>query len=189
MDEGVLNDTTGHLLQDLRLIDDAGHLNRAAVLLFHPDPERYVFGAYIKIGFFRDDKGNLEFQDEIHGALMEQVDKAMDLIKTKYLIYRISYEGISRRETPQFPVESPEESSLSSFSELFFEFIFLFQQMERFFFSGKQDISRPEFIPEFFDSGIHIFPFSEGKESCFGKRGFPFLSAFSFVGYSLSGGG
>ena len=44
----VLSDTTGHLLQDLRLIDDAGHLNRAAVLLFHPDPERYVFGAYIK---------------------------------------------------------------------------------------------------------------------------------------------
>ena len=84
VDEGVLNDTTGHLLQDLRLIDDAGHLNRAAVLLFHPDPERYVFGAYIKIGFFRDDKGNLEFQDEVHGALMEQVDKAMDLIKTKY---------------------------------------------------------------------------------------------------------
>ena len=26
---------------------------------------------------------------------MEQVDKAMDLIKTKYLIYHISYEGIS----------------------------------------------------------------------------------------------
>lgn len=114
VDEGVLNDTTGHLLQDLRLIDDAGHLNRAAVLLFHPDPERYVFGAYIKIGFFRDDKGNLEFQDEIHGALMEQVDKAMDLIKTKYLIYRISYEGISRRETPQFPVEAIRESLMNA---------------------------------------------------------------------------
>ena len=48
VDEGVLSDTNWHLLQDLRLIDDAGHLNRAAVLLFHPDPERYVFGAYIK---------------------------------------------------------------------------------------------------------------------------------------------
>ena len=114
VDEGVLNDTTGLLLQDLRLIDDAGHLNRAAVLLFHPDPERYVFGAYIKIGFFRDDKGNLEFQDEVHGALMEQVDKAMDLIKTKYLIYRISYEGISRRETPQFPVEAIRESLMNA---------------------------------------------------------------------------
>ena len=99
MDEGVLKDKTEHLLHDLRLIDEDGHLNRAALLLFHPDPERFVFGAYIKIGFFRDDKGNLEFQDEIHGALMEQVDKAMDLIKSKYLIYRISYEGISRRSS------------------------------------------------------------------------------------------
>ena len=114
VDEGVLNDNTEHLLHDLRLIDEDGHLNRAALLLFHPDPERFVFGAYIKIGFFRDDKGNLEFQDEVHGALMEQVDKAMDLIKTKYLIYRISYEGISRRETPQFPVEAIRESLMNA---------------------------------------------------------------------------
>lgn len=113
VDEDVLNDHTEHLLHDLRLIDEDGHLNRAALLLFHPDPERFVFGAYIKIGFFRDDKGNLEFQDEVHGALMEQVDKAMDLIKTKYLIYRISYEGISRRETPQFPVEAVRESLMN----------------------------------------------------------------------------
>ena len=114
VDEGVLNDKTEHLLHDLRLIDEDGHLNRAALLLFHPDPERFVFGAYIKIGFFRDNKGNLEFQDEIHGALMEQVDKAMDLIKSKYLIYRISYEGISRRETPQFPVEAIRESLMTA---------------------------------------------------------------------------
>lgn len=114
VDEGVLNDTTEHLLCDLRLIDDnTNHLNRAALLLFHPDPEKFVNGAYIKIGFFRDDKGNLEFQDEVHGSLMEQVDKAMDLIKTKYLIYRISYEGISRRETPQFPIEAIRESLMN----------------------------------------------------------------------------
>ena len=113
VDEGVLNDKTEHLLHDLRLIDEDGQLNRAALLLFHPDPERFVFGAYIKIGFFRDDKGNLEFQDEVHGSLMEQVDKAMDLIKTKYLIYRISYEGISRRETPQFPLEAIRESLMN----------------------------------------------------------------------------
>ena len=82
-------------------------------MLFHPEPEKFVNGAYIKIGFFRDDKGNLEFQDEVHGSLMEQVNKAIDLIKTKYLIYHISYEGISRRETPQFPVEAIRESQMN----------------------------------------------------------------------------
>lgn len=70
VDEDVLKDTTENLLHDLRLIDtQTNRLTRAALLLFHPDPERFVTGAYIKIGFFRDDKGNLEFQDEVHGSL------------------------------------------------------------------------------------------------------------------------
>lgn len=114
VDADILNDTTEHLLYDLRLIDDdTKQLSRAAVLLFHPDPERYVRGAYIKIGFFRNDNEDLAFQDEVHGSLMEQIDKAMDLIKTKYLIYSITYEGVSRRETPQFPVEALRESLMN----------------------------------------------------------------------------
>lgn len=38
----------------------------------------------------------------------------MDLIKTKYLIYGITYEGISREETPQFPVEAIRESLMNA---------------------------------------------------------------------------
>lgn len=115
VDEEILSDTTEHLLYDLRLVDETNHeLKRAAVLLFHPDPERYISGAYIKIGFFRNDDEDLAFQDEIHGSLMEQIDKAMDLIKTKYLIYGITYEGISREETPQFPVEAIRESLMNA---------------------------------------------------------------------------
>lgn len=115
VDKGVLKDTTEKMLYDLRLTDaTTKQLNRAAILLFYPDPERFIFGSYIKIGFFRDDKGDLAYQDEVHGPLMEQVDKAMDLIKTKYLIYGITYEGISRRETPQFPVEALRESLMNA---------------------------------------------------------------------------
>ena len=115
VDEDVLNDSTENLLEDLRLIDkETGQLSRAAILLFHPDPEKYVRGAYIKIGFFKSDNEDLAFQDEIHGSLMEQIEKSIDLIKTKYLIYSISYEGISRRETPQFPVEAIRESLMNA---------------------------------------------------------------------------
>lgn len=115
VDEEILNDTTEHLLYDLRLIEESNHeLKRAAILLFHPDPEQYISGAYIKIGFFRNDDEDLAFQDEVHGSLMEQVDKTMDLIKTKYLIYGITYEGISREETPQFPVEAIRESLMNA---------------------------------------------------------------------------
>jgi len=49
-------------------------LKGAAILLFHPKPESFVTGAYIKIGFFESDS-ELIFQDEIHGNLFEQVEK------------------------------------------------------------------------------------------------------------------
>lgn len=115
VDEDVLNDSTDNLLEDLRLIDkETGLLNRAAILLFYPDPEKYVRGAYIKIGFFKSENEDLAFQDEIHGSLMEQIEKTIDLIKTKYFIYSISYEGISRRETPQFPLEAIRESLMNA---------------------------------------------------------------------------
>jgi len=115
VDEEVLNDDTEHLLQDLQLIDEnSGNLKRAAILLFHPKPERFVTGAYIKIGFFQDDDEDLAFQDEVHGSLMEQIDKAFDLLKSKYIVYAISYEGVSRREKPTFPTAALRESLLNA---------------------------------------------------------------------------
>jgi ATP-dependent DNA helicase RecG len=114
VDAEVLNDKTEHLLQDLHLIDEETNcLKRAAVLLFHPDPERWVTGAFIKIGFFRGDDDDLAFQDEVHGSLMEQIDKAMDLLKTKYITFAITYEGVSRRETPTFPIVALRETLLN----------------------------------------------------------------------------
>lgn len=113
VDGDVLNDTTEHLLQDLHLIDEkTGLLKQAAILLFHPNPERYITGAYIKIGFFRGDDDDLVFHDEVRGSLMEQIDKAIDLLTSKYITYAISYEGVSRRETPTFPEAALCESLL-----------------------------------------------------------------------------
>jgi len=115
VDEEILKDSNEHLLQNLRLFDEnTGYLKRAAVLLFYSDPERFFTGAYIKIGFFQKDDADLAFQDEVHGSLMEQIDKAYDLIKTKYIIYAISYEGVSRRETPTFPEAAIRESLLNA---------------------------------------------------------------------------
>lgn len=63
-------------------------LTRAGVLLFHPKPEKLFPGAFIKIGFFRSDT-DLVFQDEVHGSLVQQVDKTFDLLTTKYMNYLI----------------------------------------------------------------------------------------------------
>ncbi len=110
-----MNDSTEHLLQDLRLFDESiGYLKRAAILLFHPDPEKYFTGTYIKIGFFLKGDDDLAFQDEVHGSLMEQIDKAYDLLTSKYITYAISYEGVSRREKPTFPEAALRESLMNS---------------------------------------------------------------------------
>ena len=112
LDEDVLTDTNDVLLNNLKLTDN-GYLKRAALLLFHPDPEKYVSGAYIKIGFFRTDS-DLLFQDEIHGNLFEQVEKTMDLLFTKYIKAMISYEDIYRVETYEYPKDALREALLNA---------------------------------------------------------------------------
>ncbi|MEI6753860.1 MAG: ATP-binding protein [Paludibacter sp.] len=112
LDEKCLKESTEQLLSNLKLIEN-GYLKRAALLLFHPDPEKFVTGAYIKIGFFRTES-DLLFQDTIHGNLLEQVEKTIELLFTKYIRAMISYEGISRVETYEYPVAALREALLNA---------------------------------------------------------------------------
>ena len=112
IDESSINDTPAQVLENLKLTEK-DLLKRAALLLFHPDPEKFVTGAYIKIGFFRTDS-DLLFQDEIHGNLFEQVEKTMELLLTKYTRALISYEGISRVETYEYPKDALREALLNA---------------------------------------------------------------------------
>jgi ATP-dependent DNA helicase RecG len=108
IDESSRNDTPAQILENLKLTEN-GCLKRAALLLFHSDPEKFVTGAFIKIGFFHSDS-DLLFQDEIHGNLFEQVEKTMELLLTKYTRALISYEGISRVETYEYPKDALREA-------------------------------------------------------------------------------
>ena len=110
-DASVSNDI---LMENLRLIDEDGYLTRAAMLAFHRDPERWVTGAYIKIGFFGNSDSDLQYQDEIHGPLIEQIDKTIDLVYTKYMKARITYVGIQRVEVFMFPQEAFREILLNA---------------------------------------------------------------------------
>jgi ATP-dependent DNA helicase RecG len=110
--EDSLTDSNEHLLENLKLKEN-GYLKRAAVLLFHPDPETFVTGAYIKIGYFETDD-DLRFQDEIHGNLFEQVEKAMEILFAKYFKAFIRYEGIHRVETYEYPEDAVREALLNA---------------------------------------------------------------------------
>ena len=107
MTESEVNVSDELLLRNLKLFDGE-YLTRAAILLFHPTPERYVTGSYIKIGYFSlvgtfgenaELIEDLQYQDVVEGPLLLQVDKAIDLIFTKYFKALVDYEGIQRTET------------------------------------------------------------------------------------------
>lgn len=112
IDEDSLTDSNEHLIEILQL-KEGEYLKRAAILLFHFNPEKFVTGAYIKIGYFQSDD-DLKFQDEIHGNLFEQIEKTMDLLFTKYIKAEISYEGINRVEKFEYPKEAVREALLNA---------------------------------------------------------------------------
>ena len=112
-DEDVQGDSPHELIEKLNLVDINGYLKKAAVLLFHPKPEKIFTGATIKIGFFNTDD-DLAYQDEIRGSLFEQVDKVMDLLVSKYLKAQITYEGIQRKETFPIPIGALREAVLNA---------------------------------------------------------------------------
>jgi ATP-dependent DNA helicase RecG len=81
--------------------------------LFAERPDRYVSGAWIKLGFF-DDDGELRYQDEVHGDLFTQVETTLDLLRTKYSKAAITYEGLQRIETWPYPDFALREALLNA---------------------------------------------------------------------------
>jgi ATP-dependent DNA helicase RecG len=112
LDSTTLRESAPALIEKLRL-RDGPYLKRAAVLLFHPDPEKFTTGAFVKIGYFRTNT-ELLYHDEIHGDLFTQVTQTMDLMLTKYLKAGLSYEGLQRRETFPVPEAALREALLNA---------------------------------------------------------------------------
>jgi ATP-dependent DNA helicase RecG len=110
--EESLTESNEHLIENLQL-KEGEFLKRASIQLFHPSPEKFVTGSYIKIGFFESDS-DLRFQDEIQGNLFEQIEKTTELLFTKYIKALISYEGLNRVETYEYPKEAIREALLNA---------------------------------------------------------------------------
>ena len=100
------------LLERLHLTN-AGYLTNAAMLLFSDDPEKWQLGAFVKVGYF-DNDADLRYQDEIHGALLDQVDRVVEIVQLKYMKAMISYEGIQRIEKYFVPDAALREAVLNA---------------------------------------------------------------------------
>ena len=112
MDDSDIQVSNEQLLDNLNLVNE-GLLTRAAVLLFHHNPEKWIPGSYIKIAYFQSESDIL-YQDEVHGSLLSQADRVVDLIYTKYLKGIISYQNITRVETYPYPKEAIREAVLNA---------------------------------------------------------------------------
>lgn len=112
-EENIQDDLPADILEKLQLIAPDGNLKKAAILLFHPKPEKLFTGATTKIGFFRTDD-DLAFQDEVKGSLIEQADKVIELLLTKYLKAQITYEGLQRKESFPVPPAALREAVLNA---------------------------------------------------------------------------
>jgi ATP-dependent DNA helicase RecG len=112
LDETILKEPTPQLINKLRLTEGK-YLKRGAALLFTADPEDYILGAFVKIGFFRSDT-DLAYHDEIRGDLFSQVRQTVDLLRLKYMKAAISYVGIQRMETYPVPAAALREAVLNA---------------------------------------------------------------------------
>lgn len=101
------------LLGKLNLIRN-GKPTRAAMILFSPDSEEISGAAGIRI--CKDINGDIEFFDEIYGPMFLSVDRALDLIMSKYTVTPITYEGIIRVENYPYPKDAIREALINAVS-------------------------------------------------------------------------
>jgi len=101
------------LLEKLRLAEN-GQLKRAAIVLFGKDPGRFYPNIFVKIGKFEDDDFTIRFQEVEEGNLIQVLDKVLRTLDYKFLIRNISFEGMNRIETLEYPIPALREMLLNA---------------------------------------------------------------------------
>lgn len=100
------------LLRKLNLYE-GNELKRAAILLFGKNPQQFYIQSHSKIGRFLSET-DVQSSDIIEGNLINQVDLIMDVLRLKYLRAYISYEGMHRRETLEYPYDALREAIINA---------------------------------------------------------------------------
>ena len=101
--EDQRNASTQDVLESLHLLDDDGYLKNAALLLFGKDPLKFFPSVQFKIGRFGIDEADLLIQDVIEGNLIQMADRVMDVLRAKYLVSPVRFEGMQRYEELEVP--------------------------------------------------------------------------------------
>ena len=105
--------STPELLDKLRLTKN-GKLKRAAIVLFGKDPGRFYPNTFVKIGKFEDDDFTIRFQEMEDANIIQLLDKVFRTIDNKFLIRNISFVGMNRIETLEYPIPALREILLNA---------------------------------------------------------------------------
>jgi len=105
--------STLELLDKLRLTKN-GKLKRAAIVLFGKDPGRFYPNTFVKIGKFEDDDFTIRFQEMEDGNIIQLSDKVLRALDYKFLIRNISFVGMNRVETLEYPIPALREMILNA---------------------------------------------------------------------------
>lgn len=101
------------ILDNLLLLED-GNLKRSAVLLFGKNPCRFFINAFVKIGRFGQTDDDLRFQEVIEGNAFQLADKVPEVLDRKFFVSPISYKGLQRVESWEYPYEAIREVILNA---------------------------------------------------------------------------
>ena len=101
------------LLEKLRL-SEAGHLKRAAIVLFGKDPGKFYPNTTVKIGKFGDSNADLKFHEVVEGNLIQLKERIVQLLNTKFFIHPIEFAGMQRIERDDYPVAAVREMILNA---------------------------------------------------------------------------
>ncbi len=75
--------------------------------------ERFYSHACVKIGRFLTDT-DIQTTDIVKGNLFQQLESALEILRTKYLQSKIKFEGIHRRDILEYPYEALREAIINA---------------------------------------------------------------------------
>jgi ATP-dependent DNA helicase RecG len=105
--------STPELLEKLRLTKN-GQLKRAAIVLFGKDPGAFYPNTFVKIGKFADNDFEVRFQETEESNIIQLLDKVLRTLDYKFLIRHISFQGMNRIETLEYPLAALREMLLNA---------------------------------------------------------------------------
>lgn len=135
------------LLRNLCLLTEDGELTHAGMLLFGNDPTHQFVTATFKIGRFGHSHTDLLYQDIVEGNILYMADKVLDILKNKYLVRPITYEGLQRVELLEYPEDALREAILNAIIHKDYSSTYIFLRV----YPDKLTLFNPGRLPEGYD--------------------------------------